>query len=203
MGPESSMSLSTEAKQRLIGLLEVGIERSSERLGKMSKTEWDIATSSTKEIAEDRLLVAANAGKVPALAARLSVRECVRAEFAVFFPEASALAVAKAVLRDHAWGMKKVKNVLENTIGEISNILAQSAVGALADECETAITLSVPTVKRGTKEALLCEFFAECDDPEKLLLMSHVELFSGGLSAVCSLVVLFDVADLASLLEGA
>jgi chemotaxis protein CheY-P-specific phosphatase CheC len=195
------VSLSEESKKALIKLLEVGVARSSERLAKMSKTEWDIATASTKEIAEDRLLVATNAGKEPSLAARLSVREGLKADFGVFFPEKSAIPIAKAVLREHAWGMKNVKNILENTIGEVSNILAQSSVGALADECETAITLSVPTVQRGTKEALLCEFFAEYDDSAKLLLMSHVELYSGDLSATCSLVMLFNSKDIARLLE--
>ncbi|MFH2202452.1 MAG: hypothetical protein ABIJ96_05025 [Elusimicrobiota bacterium] len=186
------MSLSEEEKQSLIKLLEVGVERSSERLGKMSKTQWDITTASTKEIAEERLLVAANAGKQPALAARLTVADNLSADFAVFFPEKSALAIARAVLRDHAHRMKQVKNVLEHTMGEVANILAQSVVGALADEYETSITLSVPAVSRGAKEMLLCTFFAECDDPSKLLLMSHVELFSGKLSAECSLVALFD-----------
>lgn len=186
------MGLSEENKKKLISLIEIGVERSSERLGKISNTKWDISTGSTKEISTEKFLIAANAGKTNALGVRLGAKEGIRTDMAIFFPETSARAIAREMLRDHAWGMKKLDNVLELATGEISNILGQSIIGAIADECETAITLSVPQVTQGTKEELLCAFFSDCEDPSKVLFMSHVELYSGALSATCSMVALFD-----------
>lgn len=194
------MTLSVEDKKSLIRLIEAGVARGSEKIGKITKTEWDIATETTKEITEERFLIAANAGKEKAVGCRLSSESNLGVDVAVFFPETSARSLARAMLREHARKYKGIKNVLEAATGELSNVIAQSVIGAMADELNTSITLSVPKVGRGTKEELLCEFFAESDDPSKFLVMTHIELYGEDLSAHCTLVLLFDSKGLASLL---
>ncbi len=50
------MNLTLPEKERIQALIEEGVARSADRLGKLSRTQWGVMSSSTNEIRVVRLL---------------------------------------------------------------------------------------------------------------------------------------------------
>lgn len=197
------MSLTLQEKDTLTRQLETGAGRASERLGKMSKTEWGIMTSSIKEIPPVRLLSWFDRCEREHVSARFRCAENVPLEILVIFPAESAQAVTDAVAKPFSARMQKLPNLVELTIGEVSNIMAQSLIGAMADDFNQTIILSVPEVGRARKVKLLSDALEDYDGRQDVLLMSHIEMFSENLSAECGMVVWVNVAALRSLFSKA
>lgn len=196
------MNLSLAEKERIQALVEEGVSRSTDRLGKLSHTQWGVVSSSTNEIPVVRLLSWFNREASPHVAATLRASEDIPTEAVIIFSEKGAAAVTEAVTRPWAEKMKALPNLLELTVGEVSNILAQSVIGALADQFDKTVILSVPSVTRGKKADLLAAALEGYDGRKDVLLMSHVELFSNDLAADCSMVLVVDSQTLHKLVRG-
>lgn len=184
------MNLTPAEKERVTRLIEEGVVRSTDRLGRMSRTEWSVMASSTNEIPAVRMLSWFRRSREEHVAVRFRSGEGVPLDFLIIYSKKSAQAVTDAVTRPFAERVKSFANLIELTMGEVSNIVAQSVVGAMADEFERAIVLSVPEVHRGPKAELLAVALDAYDGRDDVLLMSHVELFSEDLSADCSMVII-------------
>jgi len=195
------MMLTLQEQDTLTRLLETGVVRASERLGKMSHTEWGIMTSTIKEIPPVRLLSWFNRNATPHVGARFRSGVDVPLEVLTLFPETSARSVADAVTRPFAARAAKLANLVELTIGEVSNVIAQSLIGCLADEFNALIILSVPQVRTAPKVQLLSEVLEDYDGRKDVLLMSHIEMFSENLSAECSMVAVTNVGTLRRIFE--
>lgn len=195
------MNLTVQEKERIQALIEEGVARSADRLGKLSRTQWGVMSSSTNEIPVVRLLSWFNREAVEHVAATLRASEDIPTEAVMIFSAKGAKAVADAVTRPWAEKMKALPNLVELTIGEVSNILAQSVIGALADQFGKTVILSVPSVSRGQKAELLAAALERYDGRKDVLLMSHVELFSEDLAADCSMVLVVDSQTLHTLVR--
>jgi len=195
------MNLTPEEKETITRLIEEGVTRSTERLSKMSRTEWAVMSSSTNEIPAVRMLAWFQRSRDQHVAARFRSGQGVPLDFLIVYSEKSARAVADAVTRPYRKAMETLTNLLELTIGEVSNVVAQSVVGLLGDEFDRPIILSVPEVHRGPKAALLGVALEAYDGREDVLLMSHVEMFSEDLSADCSMVIIVNADVLKGLFK--
>lgn len=195
------MILSLQEQDTLTRLLETGVVRASERLGKMSHTEWGIMTSTIKEIPPVRLLSWFARSTVPHVGARFRSGSEVPLELLTLFPEISARSVTEAVVKPFAHRTANIPNLIELTIGEVSNVFAQSLIGCMADEFDALIILSVPEVKTGPKVDLLTRVLEDYDGRSDVLLMSHIEMFSEDLSAECSMVAMAHTGTLRRLFE--
>lgn len=195
------MNLTVQEKERIQALIEEGVSRSADRLGKLSHTQWGVMSSSTNEIPVVRLLSWFNRETSDHVAAVLRASEDIPTEAMMIFSEKGAQAVVNAVTKPWAEKMKALPNLLELTIGEVSNILAQSVIGALADQFGKTVILSVPSVSRGQKAQLLASSLERYDGRKDVLLMSHVELFSEDLAADCSMVLVIDSQTLRNLVR--
>ncbi|TBR24045.1 hypothetical protein EPO15_04790 [bacterium] len=195
------MNLSVREMERIQALIEEGVVRSTDRLGKLSRTQWGVMSSSTNEIPAVRLLSWFQRAKEQHVAATLRAPGEIPTEAVLVFSAKSAEAVAEAVTKPWAAQMKALPNLVELTIGEVSNILAQSVIGALADQFEKTVILSVPEVSRGTKVELMSRALDRYDGRKDVLLMSHVEMYSNDLAADCSMVLIVDSATLQSLVK--
>jgi len=195
------MILTLQEQDTLTRLLEMGVVRASERLGKMSHTEWGIMTSTIKEIPPVRLLSWFSRNPGVHVGARFHSGAEIPLEVLTMFPEPSARSVAEAVTAPYAEKTSKIPNLVEVTIGEVSNILAQALIGGLADEFDALIILSVPEVKTGPKVHLLTKVLEDYDGRSDVLLMSHIEMYSENLSAECSMVAMANICTLRRLFE--
>lgn len=195
------MNLTVAEKERIQGLIEEGVTRSADRLGKLSRTQWGVVSSSTNEIPVVRLLSWFHREKGEHLAACLRASVDIPMEAVLIFSGKGADSLTGAVTRPWAEQMKRLPNLVELTIGEVSNILAQSVIGALADQFQQTVILSVPEVKRGPKADLLAAALDRYDGRKDVILMSHIELYSNDLAADCSMVLIVDSSALHSLVR--
>lgn len=195
--------LSLPEKERVASLIEGGVSRAADKLGRLSRTEWGVVSSSTDEVPIVRLLSSFSRQEGEHVAAALRAEADIPTEVVLLFSARSAQAVSAAVTRPWEAAMRALPNLVELTIGEVSNILAQSVIGGLADELGRTVILSVPGVRRGRKADLLGSALERYDGRRDVLLSSHVELYSAELAADCSMVLACDSGVLHKLLSGA
>ena len=196
------MGLTLPEKERLTALIEEGVVRSTDRLGKLSHTTWGVMSSSTDEMPAVRLLSWFNRVREEHVAAILRAERDIPLEVVLIYSEKGAAAVTEAVTRPWAQRMKQLPNLVELTIGEVSNILAQSIIGVMADQFEKTVILSVPVVRRGAKADLLASALERYDGRKDVLLMSHVEMYSNDLAADCAMVLVCDSQALHEMVAG-
>ena len=194
------MILTLAQKAAFTRLMEAGISRSADLLGKMSNTKWGIVASSLNEITAVRLLTWFHRDGGKYMGARVASRADPSMEFLVLFPDKSSKAVTAAVTRPYARRLEKLPDLLQLTIGEVSNVLAQGIIGVLADELGQTIFLSSPHVVGGTKSGILSDALNEYDGRQDMLMMAHMDLYSENLSAECSVVVIANTASLRRIL---
>jgi chemotaxis protein CheY-P-specific phosphatase CheC len=197
----SEEGLSLGEKETVTRLLEAGVTVSTDRLGKMSGTQWGVMSSSIKEMPVVRMLSWFTRSKTKHYAVRFISDSSVPLEFLILFTDKSAQAVTGAVTRKYADKMAHLKNLVELTIGEVSNVVAQSVLGVLADEYDASIILSVPSVSSGEKAELMAKALETYDARKDTLLLSHVDMYSENLAAECSMVIIVNTEDIKKLLS--
>jgi len=195
------VNMSEVQKEKVTRLLESGVAHSTELLGLMSKTQWGIMTSSVNEIPVVRLLSWFQREKSPCIGARLRARADVPLEFLILFNESSAKAVAEAVTKPIEDKIRSLPDWVAVSIGEISNVLAQGVIGALADALDTMIILSVPEVQKGARSRILSEALEAYDGRQDLLVTSQVNMYSENLAAECSMIIIVNADCLRRMLN--
>jgi len=195
------MTLTLAQKAAFTRLMDAGIRRSAELLGKMSDTKWGIMASSLNEISAVRLLSWFHRDGGTYLGARVASKTDLSMEFLVMFPDKSSKVVTAAVTKPHTRRLEKLPELLKLTIGEVSNILAQGIIGVVADELGRTIFLSAPKVISGTKAGVLSAALDDYDGRKDMLLMAHMDLYSENLSAECSVVVIAETESLRRILS--
>ena len=202
--PEPSvMELNPKSRQLFTSLIEEGVSRSADALGKMSRTEWGVISSSTNEIPAVRLLSWFHRDKTPHVAAGFESDKDFPLEVVLLFSEKGAKAVTEAVTKQFSERLRRMDDLVRLTIGEVSNIVAHSIIGALADKFDRTVILSVPDVRVGPKAEVLEKSLERYDGRNDAILLSHVEMFSENLAAECSMVLVVNEAALAELFERA
>ena len=187
-------------KEILTHLLEDGVAKSSHLLAKISHTPWGVMSSSLNEIPPVRLLSWFNRETEPHIASRFKAHSDFPLDIVIFFPLSSAEAVTEAFTRPFSQKMQKIPDLVRLTVGEVSNIVAQGAIATLADEFKKAFILSVPQTQKGAKAGLLGSALEDYDGRTDILMLSHVDLYSEGLCAQCTMVIMANSEALRRLL---
>lgn len=195
------MELSEQEKETVTRLVEAGVVRSTDRLGKLSHTEWGVTSSSIKEMPVVRVLSWFARSKSPHVAALFRSDTEFPLEFLVLFSEKSAKSVTAAVTGPFSERLKSLDNLVQLTIGEVSNIMAQSVLGVLADAYGASVILSIPEVRVGSKADLMVGALGNYDGRRDTLLMSHVDMYAENLAAECSMVMIANTEGMQKLLK--
>jgi len=194
------VNLTLAQKEIVTRLIESGVNRSTELLGRMSHTKWGIVTSSINEIPVVRLLSWYQRENAPHVGARFKSRADVPLEILILFPAKSSNSVTTAVTKPYGERMGKLPDLVKLTIGEVSNVLAQGVIGAVADEYDLTIILSVPEVLQGSKAEILSTVLGDYDGREDILMMSHIDMYAENLSADCSMIIIVNAESLRRIL---
>ncbi|MBI5242583.1 MAG: hypothetical protein HY922_02725 [Elusimicrobia bacterium] len=194
------MNLTLAQKETVTRLIESGVGRSTDLLGRMSHTKWGIVTSSINEIPVVRLLSWFQRDNGPHMGVRFRSRADVPLEFLILFTGRGAKSVTEAVTKPYAGKLEKLPDIQKLTIGEVSNVLAQGVIGAVANEYDLTIILSVPEVIEGTKTDILAAVLGDYDGRQDILMMSHIDMYSENLSAECSMVIIVNADSLQRIL---
>lgn len=197
------MDLTFSERTRLKRLIWEGVTRSADRLGKLSRTQWGVLSLNTDEVQVVQLLSWFHGAKEGHVAAILRADRDIPTTAVLIFSEADARVLTETVTRPWAERMLRLPNLVDLTVGEVSNILAQCAIGALADQYQKTIILSTPRVRRGAKAELLAEALERFDGRKDTLMTSDVEMYSNDLAAKCSMVLIYDSVSLHEMLVDA
>lgn len=185
----------------MVSLIHAGVQSSTERLGRLSETEWGVNFSGTQEMSPVRVLSWFAHNAQNHVAVRFRSTSEMPLEMVILFSEASARSVAEAVIRPYKDSLTGVKDLLRSTIGEVSNILAQNVLAVLSDRAGVSIILTVPEVDEGSKSDLASSALEGYDGRRDILLLANVQLHSERLDSECSMMVTINEAAMRGLLS--
>ena len=195
------MSLNAAERDLVVSLIHAGVQSSTERLGRMSGAEWGVNFSGTQEMSPVSVLSWFAHNQQTHVAVRFRSTTEMPLEMLLLFSEESARSVTAAVTKPFAAELAAVENLVEATIGEVCNILAQNVLAVLSDRYQVTIILSVPDVEQGVKADLASAALEDYDGRKDVLLLAHVNLHSDKLDAECSMMVIVNEAVMRSLLS--
>jgi chemotaxis protein CheY-P-specific phosphatase CheC len=195
------VSLSASEKELVVSLIQAGVQSSTERLGRMSGTEWGVNFAGTQEMSPVSVLSWFTHNQQTHRAVRFRSTTEMPLEMLLLFSEESARLVTEAVTKPYAAELGAVGNLVESTIGEVCNILAQNVLAVMSDRYQVSIILSVPEVSEGVKADLASAALEDYDGRKDVLLLAHVQLHSDRLNAECSMMVIVNEAVMRSLLS--
>lgn len=194
------MTLSAPKRDLVVRLIQAGVESSTDRLGRLSRTDWGVNFSGTRELSPVRVLSWFALSRQHHVSVRFRSTTSVPLEFLILFSEESARSVAKAVAEPYLEELGALADLVRPTIAEVCNILAQNVLAVLSDRCGVAVILTVPEVGEGAKADLTAEALEGYDGRKDLLLLAQVQLHSERLQADCSMMVIVNEAVMEGLL---
>jgi chemotaxis protein CheY-P-specific phosphatase CheC len=197
-----SIDLTAEELGLLTQLIESGVSLSSERLALLSGAKWEVVSASVEALPIVRALTIFHKDAARNFGANLRSRSLMPLDFLMLFPEWSTQPLEEALAKS-APALKNLPNRTQAVVAEIANILGQGIVKALADRLNLSILLSTPQVSTGTKTELMHAALEKFDGRKDTVVMTHVEMFSGNLSTVCSMILILDAAVMQRLLKKA
>lgn len=197
------MPLSLKKRRIVQEHVSSGIARCAGKLEKLSRCEWGLMSSGTAEMTAVGMLSWFRRNKEKHYSVKFISSSGLIIEILLLFSESGAKTITEAVIRPYGERMRKLKDVVSLTIGEVGNILSHGVVGALADALQTGIILSIPKLEAGPKVELLAGAFDSYDGRTDSLLLSHVELYSPALMAECSIVTILNTASVEKRLRAA
>lgn len=186
------MGLSEQQRRTIQDYIAAGVSRCTDRIEKMSHKPWGMMSSSTQEMTAVGMLSWFRREQEKHYSVKFRSVDDLPLDIFVLYSDESAKALTESVTAPYGERMKALDNLTVLTIGEVSNVIAQSVVGVMADKLESLIILSIPEVFDGSKVDLLAEALDGYDGRKDSLLLSHVELYSESLAANCSIVLILD-----------
>lgn len=195
------LALSEEDRQVLSELLETGVSASAEKIGQLSKTDWDVVASSVRELNREQALAMFREDTEACFGGRLKSRSLLPMEIVILYPGTSGRSIADAVAKAGTPRLKAMPDFERVILGEISNILGQGIIKAMVDRLKVSVILSVPQMLHARRADILAGALSDFDEDMKTLLLSHVQMNSTALSAECGMLLVFDTAVLKRMIE--
>lgn len=192
--------LADSERDLMVSLIHAGVQSSTERLGRMSQTEWGVNFTNTQEMSPVKVLSWFTHNQQTHIAVRFRSTSDMPLEMLILFSETSANAVTEAVTRPYREGLGALANLTHSTIGEVCNILAQNVLAVLSDRAGISIILTVPELNEGAKAELTSSALEDYDGRKDILLLANVQLHSERLDSECNMMVIINEAAMRSLL---
>lgn len=192
------MNLSEIEKEALLRVIESGIDRSTERLAKLSKTDWDINTVSLSAGTSNEFQVLFEADKKEYYGTFFTIPG---GAFVVQFPIEAGHNLAKAFVKDSGAKVKSVENLEQTALAESANILVNAVADALADASDLGFFLSPPEMVKGSKTDIMDAVLKRVKKKKTFMMMSYVHMFAEKLSADCNILILLDDTLMKTLLR--
>lgn len=184
------MSLNETAQQALLRIIESGMNASADKLAKISRTRWQMQTTSISTVPLERLEPILGADGKNHYGAYFSMPGGV---FLVLLPQQSGSAIADAYLSGGSGLKKDQKELIQEAVAEISNVVVNAVASTLADACDMAFFVSAPEMAFGKKEDILAEAPKKFKSSgENLSIMTYVHMSSPSLSSDCTVVILLN-----------
>ena len=192
------MSQEPATPQALIKLLERGVDKCAQRLGRLSYSTWNVDTvslSSGASAAPGDLMGASNEKHFGTF---LGIPG---GGFLVIFPEKSGFLVTNRFTLSGADPVDALPNRESTVLAEVSNIIINALTDVLAEACGKTLMLSAPEPIQGPKKEILQSALGRFSQAGKLAWICYVRLKTPTFSSHCDLVAFLD-SELFRLLSG-
>src|SRR3989338_8015038 len=183
------MNLTDSSQRCLLQIIGEGLDKSIERLAKISRTNWEMQTVSldTGSSSHFSSILAADSKD------HYGTYFWMPHGFLIVLFAQSGLAVADSFLSDLSKKTESLDHLRQNALAEISNIVANAVAGALADACDVSIMISSPQMACGRKKELFNDALAKFkSEGENCIVMSYVHMTSADLATDCTMIIGLD-----------
>lgn len=181
------MEIKPQDQKAILQLIEQGVDSCTSKLAAISKTDWQLRTTSMKAFVKvDDYL---DKGQPSQYYFGAYCQSSGRV-FLAFFNSRSAELITKSFIAGSK-GLQPTPAMQEVAICEIANIVINAVAGSLADRCGMAFILSAPKAVRGAKADLVKQTFGDFPDKGKVF-GAYIHLSSQELSADCTLMLMLD-----------
>lgn len=184
------MTLSDSAQQALLKLIENGMNASADKLAKISHTRWQMQTTSISTAPLERFESILAPDDNDHYGAYFSMPGGV---FLVILSQKSGSAVADAYLSQGGKRLESKRELVQEAVAEISNVVVNTVAATLADACDMVFFLSAPEMTYGKKEYIMTEAPKKFKSSgENFTIMTYVHMSSPSLSSDCTVVILLN-----------
>ena len=186
------MQIIESSQAQLLGIFEKGAARSTEKLAKLSGSQWAVHIVSIDVGSGGRFR------SIMARDRRDHVGFCFSSSgerYLVLFTENSGKAVLDAYAHDRAWAASRraVDKVQDAALAEIANVIINGLSGELADRQGMTRIISAPKAVRGVKLDLFNEAFSDLAAiGEESIVDVMIHISSPALDADCTLMLRLD-----------
>ncbi len=183
------MKLAELEQKRLLKVFQAGADTCLRQLDKLSEAAWGTEALFLGD-ASQRQLEAMFAGSLEDCYGNWFWTEA--AAFLVLFSRKPGMVVTSRFTRAHSGPVDALANRDAKAVAEVSNILINSFVGALADALERDLIVSAPESMTDSRRELLLRGLHKFPGADKLALSCLARFLSPGLVAEFSVVCLLD-----------
>jgi chemotaxis protein CheY-P-specific phosphatase CheC len=182
------MKLEDGTRSELFKLIEAGVFGSAERLAKMSGTTWQMQSVSVKMGSTEKPVYAKEDGDQ--LGSYFSMQG---GFFLVIFSQKSGAKVADVFLKRSTKPSESVLERQQMALAEISNVMVNAVVTALADACDTVLFISAPESMAGTRDSLVKQAIEKAKNSNSgFVISTSVHMSSPALASDCTVIFLID-----------
>ena len=164
------------------------MEASTSKLATISRTSWEIRTTSLKAYttSEDY----AELGQ-PSQYFFGAYCQAPGKMFLAYFSSRSAAVLTQAILANGRRGLQATVPMQEVAVAEIANIVTNAVAATLADRCGMSFVLSAPKLVRGARADVIRSAFGDLHSVGKIFSAS-IHLSSKDIAADCTLMMMLD-----------
>ncbi|MDD5657630.1 MAG: hypothetical protein PHF00_10310 [Elusimicrobia bacterium] len=182
------MEITPQDQKAILQLIEQGVDSCAAKLAAVSRTQWQIRTSSLKAYAKAEDYAELQAPSQYFFGAHCQAPGKM---FLALFSSRSAVLLTQAFLCSTRPDIEPTPAVQEAAVAEVSNIVINAIANGLADRCGMAFILSAPKMSRGARADIIREAFGEFKPSGKIFSV-YIHMGSKELSADCTLMVMLD-----------
>ncbi|HBT61610.1 MAG TPA: hypothetical protein DEB40_07690 [Elusimicrobia bacterium] len=182
------MEIQPQDQKAILQLIERGVEGSAAKLAAISRTDWQIRTTSFKAYATPGDYAELKAASQYFFGASCQAPGKM---FLALFTSRSAAIITKAFLAGSGKQMEATVQMQEMAIAEVANIVINAVSNSLADECGMAFILSAPKSSRGARADIIKAAFGDFAARGKIF-SAYIHLSSSDLSTDCTLMLMLD-----------
>ena len=184
----SPMLMHQWGQKAILQLIEKGVEASASKLAAVSRTEWEMRTTSLKAYASAEDFVELGQPSQYFFGAYCQAEGRM---FLAYFTSRSAALLTQSFLAASRKGLQATPQMQEIAVAEISNVVLNSIAGTLADFCGMAFILTAPKVARGMRMDIIKAAFGDLQAASKIF-SATINLSSRDIAADCTLMVMLD-----------
>jgi len=182
------MEITAQDQKAILQLIEQGVEASAGKLAKISRTQWEIRTTSMKAYAKPEDYAELNQPSQYFFGAYC---QATGKMFLSYFTSRSAALLTQSFLAGSRRGLQATPQMQETAVIEVSNIVINAVAASLADRCGMAFILSAPKSVRGARADILKAAFGDFVATGKIF-SAYIHLASKEIAADCTLMLLLD-----------